>query len=81
MTATPFIPGAVGSAVGSASAGRHALRGPASGGPRGAGPDSAGVAERVRRRFATDGVDATPAAVVTAVRGEPGAAELGDKAV
>lgn len=78
MTATPFIPGA---AVGSASAGRHALRGPASGRPPGAGPDSVGVAERVRRRFAADGVDATPAAVVTAVRGEPGAAVLGDTAV
>ncbi|MET8147379.1 TadA family conjugal transfer-associated ATPase [Actinoplanes sp. NPDC049668] len=88
MTATPFIPGTAagapvarrvgpaGPAVGSASAGRHALRGAGPG-----GPESAGVAERVRRRFAVDGVDATPAAVVAAVRGEPGAAVLGDTAV
>ncbi|WP_433723974.1 TadA family conjugal transfer-associated ATPase [Actinoplanes sp. CA-051413] len=39
------------------------------------------VAERVRRQFAADGVEATPAAVVSAVRAEPGAAVLGDTAV
>ena len=39
------------------------------------------VADRVRHRFAIDGVDATPAAVVHAVRREPGAAVLGDTAV
>jgi pilus assembly protein CpaF len=39
------------------------------------------VAERVRRRLAADGVEATPAAVVSAVRAEPGAAVLGDTAV
>jgi len=39
------------------------------------------VAERVRRRFAADGVEATPAAVVSAVRAEPGAAVLGDTVV
>ncbi|RZU51573.1 pilus assembly protein CpaF [Krasilnikovia cinnamomea] len=33
---------------------------------------------QVRRRFAAAGVEATPAAVVTAVRGEPVAAVLGD---
>ena len=38
-------------------------------------------AERVRRQFAADGVEATPAAVVTAVRSEPTAAVLGDTAV
>jgi pilus assembly protein CpaF len=42
---------------------------------------SARFAERVRRQFATDGVEATPAAVVTAVRREPSAAVLGDTAV
>jgi pilus assembly protein CpaF len=40
-----------------------------------------GVAERVRRQFAADGVEATPAAVVNAVRQETGAAVLGDTAV
>nr|WP_221379783.1 TadA family conjugal transfer-associated ATPase [Actinoplanes polyasparticus] len=39
------------------------------------------VADRVRHRFAVDGVEATPAAVVQAVRSEPGAAVLGDTAV
>ncbi len=39
------------------------------------------VADRVRHRFAIDGVAATPAAVVQAVRSEPGAAVLGDTAV
>jgi pilus assembly protein CpaF len=40
-----------------------------------------GMAERVRRHFATEGVDATPAAVVAAVRREPGNAVLGDTTV
>ncbi len=40
-----------------------------------------GLAERVRQQFAADGMDATPAAVVTAVRRETGAAVLGDAAV
>jgi pilus assembly protein CpaF len=40
-----------------------------------------GMAERVRRRFAAEGVDATPAAVVAAVRREPGNAVLGDTTV
>nr|WP_250029344.1 TadA family conjugal transfer-associated ATPase [Actinoplanes maris] len=39
------------------------------------------VADRVRHRFVVDGVQATPAAVVRAVRGEPDAAVLGDTAV
>jgi pilus assembly protein CpaF len=39
------------------------------------------MAERVRQQFAADGVDASPAAVVTAVRRESGAAVLGDTAV
>ncbi|GAA0521267.1 hypothetical protein Ade02nite_64600 [Paractinoplanes deccanensis] len=39
------------------------------------------VADRVRHRFAVDGVEATPAAVVDAVRRESGAAVLGDTAV
>ncbi len=39
------------------------------------------LTDRVRRRFAVDGVDATPAAVVTAVRLDPAAAVLGDTAV
>jgi pilus assembly protein CpaF len=42
-------------------------------------PDA--VAQRVRQRFAADGVEATPAAVVAAVRREPGHAVLGDTAV
>ena len=54
--------------------GRHAR-------PSARGAEPAEVAERVRRRFAADGVDATPAAVVSAVRSEPGAAVLGDTAV
>ena len=41
----------------------------------------ADIAGQVRRRFALDGAAATPAAVVTAVRGAPGAAALGDTAV
>lgn len=40
-----------------------------------------GLGARVRRQFATDGVEATPAAVVHAVRRETGAAVLGDTAV
>jgi pilus assembly protein CpaF len=40
-----------------------------------------GVTQRVRRRFVVDGVPATPAAVVTEVRREPGAAVLGDTTV
>ncbi|GAB1644656.1 TadA family conjugal transfer-associated ATPase [Krasilnikovia sp. MM14-A1259] len=39
------------------------------------------ITERVRRHFATAGVEATPAAVVTAIRGEPAAAVLGDTTV
>jgi pilus assembly protein CpaF len=39
------------------------------------------MAERVRRQFAADRVEATPAAVVRAVRGEQNAAVLGDTAV
>jgi pilus assembly protein CpaF len=39
------------------------------------------LAQRVRQRFAVDGVEATPAAVVAAVRREPAAAVLGDTAV
>jgi pilus assembly protein CpaF len=42
---------------------------------------SGGLTDRVRRRFAVEGLDATPAAVVTAVRREPSAAVLGDTAV
>ena len=41
----------------------------------------AGMAERVRRQFATEGLDPTPAAVVEAVRREPGNAVLGDTTV
>jgi pilus assembly protein CpaF len=41
----------------------------------------ADLAGRVRRRFAVEGVDATRAAVVSAVREEPGGAVLGDSAV
>jgi pilus assembly protein CpaF len=36
------------------------------------------LTSRVRRRFTVDGVDATPAAVMSAVRAEPGKAVLGD---
>ncbi|MBF9127493.1 TadA family conjugal transfer-associated ATPase [Plantactinospora sp. S1510] len=39
------------------------------------------LAARVRRRFAADGTAVTPAAVVSAVRAEPGAAVLGDTTV
>lgn len=46
----------------------------------GSGPDPV-ITDRVRQRFAADGVDATPAAVVAAVRREPAAAVLGDTAV
>lgn len=42
---------------------------------------SAEIATRVRQRFATHGTTVTPAAVVSAVRDEPGAAVLGDTAV
>ena len=42
---------------------------------------SGSIAERVRRQFAAEGTDATAAAVVTAVRREPGAAVLGDTTV
>ncbi|MEV4345941.1 TadA family conjugal transfer-associated ATPase [Actinoplanes sp. NPDC049596] len=48
------------------------------GGPASPAPE---VVARVRHRFATDGVEATPAAVVDAVRRESGAAVLGDTAV
>lgn len=40
-----------------------------------------GVTARVRQQFAADGVPASPAAVVAAVRREPGAAVLGDTTV
>jgi pilus assembly protein CpaF len=40
-----------------------------------------GLAGRIRRRFAVEGVEATPAAVVSAVRGEPGGTLLGDSSV
>ena len=49
--------------------------------PSGPEPTPARFAERVRRQFASEGVEATPAAVVTAVRREPTAAVLGDTAV
>ena len=42
---------------------------------------SSPVVDRVRQQFALDGVEATPAAVVTAVRRETGAGVLGDTAV
>ena len=42
---------------------------------------SADITERLRQRFAADGVEATPAAVVAAVRQEPGNAVLGDTTV
>jgi pilus assembly protein CpaF len=47
----------------------------------GAADAYAGITERVRRRFAANGRDATPAAVVSAVRREPDAAVLGDTAM
>lgn len=40
-----------------------------------------GITERVRQRFAADGSEATPAAVVAAVRDEPDAGVLGDTTV
>ena len=40
-----------------------------------------GMTERVRQQFAADGVEATPAAIVDAVRREPGSAVLGDTTV
>jgi pilus assembly protein CpaF len=42
---------------------------------------SSEVADRVRQQFAVDGVEATPAAVVTAVRRETGSGLLGDTTV
>jgi pilus assembly protein CpaF len=42
---------------------------------------ASGVAERVRQQFAADSVPPTPAALVAAVRREPGAAVLGDATV
>ena len=42
---------------------------------------SGDLAARVRQRFATEGTTVTPAAVVSAVRAEPGAAVLGDTTV
>jgi pilus assembly protein CpaF len=50
-------------------------------GYRGLAVRSAPVVDRVRQQFARDGVEATPAAVVTAVRRETGAAVLGDTTV
>jgi pilus assembly protein CpaF len=44
-------------------------------------PPARGMAERVRRQFAAELVQATPAAVVKAVRNEQGTAVLGDTAV
>jgi pilus assembly protein CpaF len=45
-------------------------------------PEGAAIAtERVRQQFAAQGVEATPAAVVTAIRSAPGAAVLGDTTV
>lgn len=49
--------------------------------PPGAIAPPADLARRVRQRFAAGGVDASPAAVVAAVRAEPGVALLGDGAV
>lgn len=51
---------------------------PLAAGRTGRGAD---LSTRVRHRFAAEGLDATPAAVVSAVRSEPGAAVLGDNAV
>ena len=42
---------------------------------------SSEVADRVRQQFAVNGVEATPAAVVTAVRRETGSGLLGDTTV
>ncbi|WP_326561382.1 TadA family conjugal transfer-associated ATPase [Micromonospora sp. NBC_01796] len=68
---------------------RIRVAGPTGSGPADNRPPSAGrgaaaggpLASRVRRRFATEGTAITPAAVVAAVRDEPGAAVLGDTAV
>lgn len=49
--------------------------------PPGAITPPVDLARRVRQRFATDGVEASPAAVVSAVRAEPGVALLGDGAL
>jgi len=43
--------------------------------------DSGELAVRVRQRFAAEAIPVTPAAVVSAVRAEPGAAVLGDNAL
>jgi pilus assembly protein CpaF len=59
------------------AAGTRAAPGPGSA----AGTGSAALTDRVRRRFAVEGLDATPAAVVTAVRREASSAVLGDTAV
>jgi pilus assembly protein CpaF len=59
-----------------AAAGRHAAALPV---PADARSDA--MALRVRQQFAADGVEPSPAAVVTAVRRESGAAVLGDTAV
>jgi pilus assembly protein CpaF len=48
--------------------------------PGGRGPGGE-LASRVRRRFAAEGTTITPAAVVAAVRDEPGTAVLGDTTV
>ena len=49
--------------------------------PARTGADDRSIAGRVRQHFAIEGLAATPAAVVTAVRREPSAAVLGDRAV
>jgi pilus assembly protein CpaF len=59
-----------------AVAGRHAAAVPV---PAASRADA--MALRVRQQFASDGVEASPAAVVSAVRRETGAAVLGDTAV
>jgi pilus assembly protein CpaF len=51
---------------------------PSPGSHRAPDPRSGAMAERVRQQFAAEGVDASPAAVVSAVRREAGAAVLGD---
>ena len=45
------------------------------------GTAESSIAAKVRRRFAVDGVDPTPAAVVTAVRQDPAISVLGDTAM
>jgi pilus assembly protein CpaF len=47
----------------------------------GSASSTAGLTDRVRQRFAVEGHDATPAAVVSAVRREASSAVLGDTAV